>query len=81
MRNCLDCGSKNIERWDNIWKFKVIHMTISDKLLKELVCPKCRGPLEFQKAENRLICRACQLAYAISDDVPVMLIDEATPVK
>ena len=53
-------------------------MTISDKLLKELVCPKCRGPLEFQKAENRLICRACKLAYAISDDVPVMLIDEGS---
>jgi len=56
-------------------------MAISEKLLKELVCPKCRGPLEYQKADNRLVCRSCKLGYPISDDVPVMLIDEATQVK
>lgn len=56
-------------------------MALSEKLVKELVCPKCRGPLEYQQAPNRLICQVCRLAYPIADDVPVMLIDEAEKVQ
>ena len=54
-------------------------MTLSRDLLALLVCPKCRGPLEHRGAESALDCPACRLRYPIRDDIPVMLIDEATP--
>lgn len=47
------------------------------KLLEILVCPVCKGPLLYQRAEQELICKACRLAYSIKDDIPVMLEDEA----
>ncbi len=47
------------------------------KLLEILVCPLCKSPLTYRKAEQELICKADKLAYAIKDDIPVMLADEA----
>jgi uncharacterized protein YbaR (Trm112 family) len=47
------------------------------KLLEILVCPLCKSPLIYRKAAQELICKADQLAYAIKDDIPVMLADEA----
>lgn len=53
-------------------------MTISPQLLAILVCPRCKGPLEHREAELSLVCPACRLRYPIRDDIPIMLIDEAT---
>lgn len=51
-----------------------------NKELKEiLACPSCKGELEFREAEDSIVCHACKLAYPIRQDLPVMLIDEATP--
>jgi uncharacterized protein YbaR (Trm112 family) len=50
---------------------------LDKKLLEILVCPICKGPLVYKKAENELICRADRLAYPIRDDIPVMLEPEA----
>jgi uncharacterized protein YbaR (Trm112 family) len=47
------------------------------KLLDILVCPICKGPLLFRKAEKELICKPDRLAFPIRDDIPVMLEDEA----
>jgi uncharacterized protein len=47
------------------------------RLLEILVCPICKGPLRHRKPEQELVCRPCRLAYAIRDDIPVMLEDEA----
>lgn len=47
------------------------------KLLDILVCPICKSPLIYKKAENELICKADRLAYPIRDDIPVMLEEEA----
>lgn len=47
------------------------------KLLEILVCPLCKSPLIYHKAEQELICKADKLAYPIQDDIPVMLADEA----
>jgi uncharacterized protein YbaR (Trm112 family) len=51
------------------------------KLLEILVCPICKGPLEHRRAEAELVCRPCRVAYAIKDDIPVMLADEARPLS
>ncbi len=50
---------------------------LSDELLKVLACPKCKGELEYDRENGKLICGACRLRYDIKDDIPIMLIDEA----
>jgi uncharacterized protein YbaR (Trm112 family) len=50
---------------------------LSEKLLEILACPKCKGDLEYQRDNQKLLCHKCKLAYRIEDDIPVMLIDEA----
>ena len=47
------------------------------KLLDILVCPICKGPLLYDKANQELISIESGLAYPIKDDIPVMLEEEA----
>jgi len=54
-------------------------MALSAELKKILACPKCKGDLEFHEEKNEIHCRRCRLIYAIEEDIPVMLIDEARP--
>lgn len=54
-------------------------MPLDKKLLSILVCPSCKGKLEYDADAGELICRGDQLAYPIRDDIPVMLVDEARP--
>ena len=51
------------------------------KLLEILVCPLCKGPLVYRKAEGELLCKADRLAYPIREGIPVMLEEEAREVK
>jgi hypothetical protein len=54
-------------------------MTLSPQLLAILVCPKCKGALDYKETEQALDCPACKLRYPVRDDIPVMLVDEAAP--
>lgn len=55
-------------------------MSLSPDLLEILVCPKCKGELEYrQDPTEQLVCQACRLIYAVEDDIPIMLIDESIP--
>ena len=54
-------------------------MTVPSQLLEILVCPKCRGDLEYRTQESALLCHRCKLRYPVRDGIPIMLIDEATP--
>jgi hypothetical protein len=49
------------------------------RLLEILVCPVCKGPLDYRKDKSELVCKGCRLAYAIKDDIPIMLEEEARP--
>ena len=53
-------------------------MAVNQELLKILVCPQCKGNLTLTEHQDGLICPACKLCYPIRDNIPVMLIDEAT---
>ncbi|MBM2802112.1 MAG: hypothetical protein HW419_5 [Deltaproteobacteria bacterium] len=53
-------------------------MSISKDLLDILACPKCKGDIHLNQTNDGLICDTCRLLYPIKDDIPVMLIDEAT---
>jgi uncharacterized protein YbaR (Trm112 family) len=52
-------------------------MALPEKLLNKLVCPKCKGSLTYDPDGNRLTCPKCQLRYRVTDDIPVLLLDEA----
>ena len=52
-------------------------MAISKELLEILVCPLCKAALEMKPDHSGLKCVQCHRVYAIRDDIPVMLIDEA----
>jgi uncharacterized protein YbaR (Trm112 family) len=52
-------------------------LIVDTRLLDILVCPICKGPLVYRKAEQELVCKADRLAFPIRDDIPVMLEDEA----
>lgn len=56
-------------------------MPLAPELLEILVCPKCKGDLEYREARQELVCHACRLVYRIEDDIPIMLIDEALPLE
>ncbi|MCW5297967.1 Trm112 family protein [Herbaspirillum lusitanum] len=47
------------------------------RLLDILVCPICKGPLEYDKKAQELICNGDKLAYPIRDGIPIMWADEA----
>jgi len=53
-------------------------MPISDDLLEILACPACKASVELQADGSGLKCVQCRRVYPIRDDIPVMLVDEAT---
>lgn len=53
-------------------------MAVDQKLLEILICPNCRGPIEYLKDHDVIICVGdCRYRYPVRDDIPVMLVDEA----
>lgn len=53
-------------------------MPIDPELLEILACPVCKTPVEEVKDGKGLRCGQCQRVYPVQDDIPVMLVDEAT---
>jgi len=51
---------------------------IAKDLLEILVCPACRQALEYRESPESLKCKQCHRVYAVKDDIPIMLVDEAT---
>jgi uncharacterized protein YbaR (Trm112 family) len=49
---------------------------LKDELLALLVCPMGKAPLKLEG--NTLVCTRCGPRFAIEDDIPNMLIEEAT---
>ncbi len=53
-------------------------MPLDPRLLEILACPDEKGPLYYFAADAFLLCPTCRRRYEIRDDIPVMLLDEAT---
>jgi LSD1 subclass zinc finger protein len=51
---------------------------ISKDLLDILVCPVCKKPLTLQSVPESLRCGECHRVYPIRDDIPILLVEEAT---
>ena len=55
-------------------------MALDPKLLEILACPEDKGPLLYFRDEDTLYNPRLKRRYAIRDDIPIMLIDEAETV-
>ncbi|HEV2904237.1 MAG TPA: Trm112 family protein [Pyrinomonadaceae bacterium] len=53
-------------------------MALSQDLLEILACPLCKTRVELKPDGSGLKCVECRRVYPVRDDIPVMLIDEAT---
>ena len=54
-------------------------MPLDPELLEILVCPACHVRVEPIREGRALKCQQCRRVYPVTDDnLPVMLIDEAT---
>ncbi len=53
-------------------------MPVDEALLEILVCPACKTKVRLVNDGAGLRCDSCRRVYPIKDDIPVMLIDEAT---
>jgi uncharacterized protein YbaR (Trm112 family) len=57
---------------------QVNSMAISQDLLEMLVCPACKVPVRLLDDHRGLKCPQCRRVYPVRDDIPVMLLEEAT---
>ncbi len=55
-------------------------MALDPKLLEILACPEDKGPLLYFVDEESLYNPRLHRRYAVRDDIPIMLIDEAETV-
>ena len=53
-------------------------MPVDPQLLAILACPNCKTRVRLVNDGNGLKCDGCQRVYPIRDDIPIMLVDEAT---
>jgi uncharacterized protein len=76
-----DCeqGFHTVELFHKSRKLSYIpSMAVDPELLEILACPSCKTPVTLVKNGTALKCGECKRVYPIKDDIPVMLIDEAT---
>lgn len=52
---------------------------LDKELLDILVCPQCKGELEYRTEPEELVCRQCRLVFEVREGIPIMLLDEAKP--
>src|SRR5262249_40640121 len=59
---------------------KEMVVALDAKLLEILACPEDKGPLLYFEDESSLYNPRLKRRYAVRDDIPIMLIDEAETV-
>lgn len=53
-------------------------MVVDPALIELLVCPDCHGEVDYKERRKVIVCTACGLVYPVRDDIPVMLVEEAS---
>jgi uncharacterized protein YbaR (Trm112 family) len=51
---------------------------IPQDLLDILVCPACKKPLQLKENGGSLKCTECRRVYPVRDNIPILLVDEAS---
>ena len=50
---------------------------VDPKLLEILVCPICKGQLQYRREKQELICKLDRLAYPIQEGITMMMEEHA----
>jgi uncharacterized protein len=53
-------------------------VALDPKLLEILACPLCKTEVKLTADATGLVCRSCRRRYPIVDDIPIMLVEEAS---
>ena len=53
-------------------------MAIPQDLLEMLVCPVCKERVYLLDDQSGLKCPVCRRVYPVRDEIPVMLVEEAS---
>jgi uncharacterized protein len=51
---------------------------VDPTLIELLICPACHGAIDYKDRRKLIICTQCGLRYPVRDNIPVMLVEEAT---
>jgi uncharacterized protein len=54
-------------------------MALNRELIEILACPKCKGKLALKSDESAFTCATCKLVFAVTDDIPNFILEEAKP--
>lgn len=54
---------------------------LSRKLLERLICPVSRGPLEYDADAQTLTSSRAGLVFPIRDGIPILVEDQAEPLR
>jgi uncharacterized protein YbaR (Trm112 family) len=74
----LEFPARTLTESDRVRRTEAATVAISDDLLEILVCPACKAKVELKADGSGLKCVSCHRVYPVRDDIPVMLVDEAT---
>lgn len=53
-------------------------MKITAEFVEMMICPACRAKVKLKEDGSGIKCTACRRVYPVRDDIPVMLVDQAT---
>jgi uncharacterized protein YbaR (Trm112 family) len=55
-------------------------MAVDKELLEILACPACKSDVTYDEKNQKICCTnpQCRKKYPVKDDIPVMLMEEAT---
>ena len=56
-------------------------MALNPELLAMLVCPVCKNALTVEGNEEGLCCARCSVVYPVKEEIPLMLAEEAIPLR
>jgi uncharacterized protein len=53
-------------------------MAVDKELLAILACPVCKTEVTYNEEKQQISCAKCGRKYPVKDDIPIMLVDQAT---
>ncbi|HEX8068306.1 MAG TPA: Trm112 family protein [Pyrinomonadaceae bacterium] len=51
---------------------------VTEELVELMICPACGARVQLKPDGTGIKCTACRRVYPIKDDIPAMLVEQAT---
>ncbi|HEY0081101.1 MAG TPA: Trm112 family protein [Pyrinomonadaceae bacterium] len=53
-------------------------MKVTQEFVEMMICPACKGRVELKQDASGIRCVECRRVYPVRDDIPAMVVEEAT---